>query len=180
MSTRGTFILAKGNAYKEIYIWCDAYPDWGGREVVRLVKTVDLERVFDHLIPYFRRKWKPDDEDIFFSAKRIEDAVRTDARPYYCVTEEPLFIQDSLMCEYGYLVDLDKNTLEYYTNKEPEMPQEENRFGKELRMLPHSAVECYPCGLRAVFSFQFIKEKNTSDIVDLMEEISKDQVIHYF
>ena len=89
-------------------------------------------------------------------------------------------IQDSLMCEYGYLVDLDKNTLEYYTNKEPEMPQEENRFGKELRMLPHSAVECYPCGLRAVFSFQFIKEKNTSDIVDLMEEISEDQVIHYF
>lgn len=174
MSTRGAFILARGNEYKELYIWSDAYPDFAGREAIRLVKTVNLSRAFDHMISCYSGK-QPDGEDaLYLSLRRVEDAAGSDAEPQYYRADEQLFIYDSISCEYGYLVDLDSRTLEYYTNRQ-EIPQEGNRFGTKLRPIPHTDVECYPCGLRAVFSFQYIKERETADIVKLMEAIRNER-----
>ena len=50
MGTRGSFIMRKGNAVKEAFIRWDAYPDGVGRDVLTLIKTVDLDRLFEQLM----------------------------------------------------------------------------------------------------------------------------------
>ena len=170
MSTRGAFILAKGNVYKELYIWSDAYPDYAGRDVLRMIKTVDLNRAFDNLIPCESGK-KPDGEDaMYLSLSRVEDAAGTDVEPQYFRTSDPMFIYDSISCEYGYLADLEHNALEFYTGGENEL-QVGNRFGEEKHTIPPANVQCYPCRLRAVISFHCIKSKETADLVKLLEKI---------
>ena len=39
MSTRGSFIIRRGDEVKELYISADAYPDGAGRDAVRLIIT---------------------------------------------------------------------------------------------------------------------------------------------
>ena len=170
MSTRGSFILSKGNEYKELYIWSDAYPDYAGRDVLRMIKTVDLNRAFDNLIPCESGK-KPNGEDaVYLSLSRVEDAAGTYAEPQCFRTSDPMFIYDSISCEYGYLVDLDRNTFEFYMGREDKL-QTGNRFGEEKHKIPPTNVECYPCRLRAVFSISFIKVTETADLVKLLEKI---------
>ena len=174
MSTRGAFILTRDNEYKELYIWSDAYPDYTGRDVIRLIKTVDMNRAFDHLIPCRDGK-KPDGTDaMYLSLSRVEDASGKDSELYYYRAEEQMFIYDSISCEYGYLVDLDKKRFEFYTNK-PDSRQKGNRFGEEIHRIPPTGVECYPCGLRAKFSFDYIKENETADLVKLMQKIKDER-----
>ena len=50
MSTRGSFIIRRGDEAKELYISADAYPDGAGRDAVRLIKSLDLDRLFDLLM----------------------------------------------------------------------------------------------------------------------------------
>ena len=174
MSTRGAFIIAKNNEYKELFIWSDAYPDEAGREVVNLIKTADLDLAFDHLIPCKDGK-KPDGEDaMYLSLRRVEDAGDINAEPYYYRTSDTMFIYDSISCEYGYLADLDHQTLEYYTGRQ-DSPQEGNRFGTERYPVPPTGVKCYPCGLRSVFSFQYVRGTSTPELVRLMEEIKRER-----
>ncbi len=73
MGTRGSFIMRKGNAVKEAFIRWDAYPNGVGRDVLTLIKTVDLDRLFEQLMTekeFFERFPKdkiPGGESQFFS-----------------------------------------------------------------------------------------------------------------
>ena len=40
-------VIRRGDEAKELYISADAYPDGAGRDAVRLIKSLDLDRLFD-------------------------------------------------------------------------------------------------------------------------------------
>lgn len=163
MSTRGSFILRRHGVDKEMYIPCDAYPDWAGREAVNLIKTTNLGALYDLLYP--------GDDGADFSAHACEDAVGT-LTPYQYRQMDNPFIQDSIMCEHAYAIDLDEKKLEYYIGWQ-KTPQESNRYGTEPQK-SSSGEPFYPCRLAAVFSFAFIRATETAAIVKLMEKYKRD------
>ncbi|WP_406041313.1 peptidyl-tRNA hydrolase [Succinimonas sp.] len=172
MGTRGSFIMRKGNAVKEAFIRWDAYPDGIGRDVLTLIKTVDLDRLFEQLMTekeFFERFPKdkiPGGESQFFSLRLCEDAAGS-GEPYVYFQpeweEEEWFIQDSLMCEYAYELDLNDRLL-YYSVGFQKSPQQGNRFGcKKTR------EGYYPCRLKAIYSFDYIRQHDTYGVLQQMK-----------
>ena len=159
MSTRGSFILRKNAEDKELYIRCDAYPDCAGREVIELIRATNLGILYDLLFP------SDDGED--YSVDLCVNAV-SHLTPYgYRLMNNP-FIQDSLMCEYAYVIDLDDHKLYFYVGWQ-NAPQEGNRYGVEPKT-GQTGKRYYPCRLVAIFSFAFIRATETDAIIKLMEK----------
>ena len=163
MSTRGSFIIRKGGIDKELYIPCDGYPSGAGREVVNLVKTINLRLLHELLLP--------SDDGMDFSASRCEDAVGN-LKPYEYRRMNGYFIQDSIMCEYAYVIDTDEKKLYYYVGWQKK-PQEGNRYGTDAQE-GVSGDLFYPCRLYAVFSFSFIRAMETAAIVEIMKKYDSD------
>lgn len=123
MSTRGSFIIKRDNIDKELYIPADAYPSGVGRDVVRLVKSLDINNMYDLLkaeedlleeVDYI-----PCVEPRDFELEKMVSSVRNE-RVYVYQDVGRWFIQDSLICEYAYVIDLDEK-------QEP--PDESNHHG---------------------------------------------------
>lgn len=51
MSTKGSFIIRKNNTDKELFIPADANPEISGRDAVRMIKSLDLNALYDLLVP---------------------------------------------------------------------------------------------------------------------------------
>ena len=160
MSTRGAFIIRKNGIDKELYIPFDAYPSEAGRDAVLLVKTLNLDLLYDLLVPSTE---VPCDEPAVFSAERCERAVASHL-PFCYLAMDSRFILDSLMCEHAYAVNLDDGVLEYYRGFQKQ-PQEGNLYG----VTPNS-IGYYPCRLAAKFPFGVIQYSDTYAIVQAMEE----------
>ena len=169
MSTRGSFIIRKNSEDKELYIQADAYPEVGGRDAVRLIKSLDLNALYDLLVTEddlfeeYPEEEIPSEEPHDFSVRLCVDAVRG-GRKYVYQDMGHWFIQDSMTCEYGYVVDLDESCLLFYVGYQ-KTAQEGNRYGTE----PSKGY--YPCRLAAVFSFGFIRQNQTQDIVRQMKQV---------
>ena len=172
MSTRGSFILRRGDAAKELYIRSDAYPDGAGRDAVRLIKSLDLNRLFDLLVT---EDEAPGGEPHDFSLCLCVEAV-SDGNPYVYQQARPWFIQDSLVCEYGYEIDLDDRLLLFYIGFQKER-QQGNRYDREPTREGY-----YPCHLKAVFAFDYIRQNETDEVVRQMNRVEKenrDQLCNY-
>lgn len=173
MSTRGSFIFRKNNVDKELYIQMDANPKVSGRDAVRLIKSLDLDLLYDLLVTEEEVYEECPEEDIQtgepleFSLQFCVDAVRG-RKQYLYQDMGRWFIQDSLNCEYGYVVDLDERKLLFYVGYQ-KTPQEGNRYGTE----PSNGY--YPCRLTAVFDFDYIRQNPTPDIVQQMYVAGKEQ-----
>jgi len=176
MSTRGSFIIRKNSKDKELYIHADAYPAGAGRDTVRLIKSLDLSNLYDLLKTEEDMFEESDDpsyrEPMDFCLEQFVDACRTESNYVYQRLGK-WFIQDSLMCEYGYVLDLDKNLLQFYVGFQKE-PQEGNQFGIAEKK------GYYPCALKAVFNFAFVRQNPTPAIVKLMENAEEATEIQYF
>lgn len=176
MSTRGSFIIRKNSKDKELYIPADAYPDGAGRDAVRLIKSLDLSVLYDLLKTEEDLLEETDElsfgEPMGFNLEDLVDAYRNERKYVYQQMGE-WFIQDSLICEYGYVLNLDKNLLQFYVGDQRE-PQEGNHYGTDQRK------GYYPCALKAVFNFAFIRQNSTSAIVKLMEDAEKTAEIRWF
>ena len=176
MSTRGSFIIRKNSKDKELYIPADAYPDGAGRDAVRLIKSLDLSVLYDLLKTEEDLLEETDElsfgEPMGFNLEDLVDAYRNERKYVYQQMGE-WFIQDSLICEYGYVLNLDKNLLQFYVADQRE-PQEGNHYGTDQ----HKGY--YPCALKAVFNFAFIRQNSTSAIVKLMEDAEKTAEIRWF
>ena len=72
------------------------------------------------------------------------------------------FIRESLMCEYGYIFDLDSLELEIYEGRQKE-PSEGNRYGTEK-----DDTGYYPCKLICSFSYDLIKTMSLKRFTDLI------------
>lgn len=181
MSTRGSFIIRRGDEAKELYISADAYPDGAGRDAVRLIKSLDLDRLFDLLMTeddvfeFFPEDEIPGGEPHDFSLRLCMDAVRS-GKPYVYQQMGKWFIQDSLTCEYGYEIVLDDRLLFFYIGDQKER-QRGNRYDCEPTRAGY-----YPCHLKAIFAFDYIRQNETDEVVRQMyrvEKENKDQLRNY-
>ena len=167
MSTRGSFIMRKDGVDKELCFPYDAYPDGGGRQVIRVVKTIDLDRLFG----LFHPDDTSDEQDCERLLTMCENIVYR-GEPFRYMRPSPPFIQDSLLCEYAYVVNLDEQTLEFYVGMQTE-PQEGNRYGTEGR--PCATGELfYPCRLLATYSLEQVRAEDTAALSDTMRRLTKE------
>lgn len=167
MSTRGSFIMHKNGEDKELCFPYDAYPDGGGRQVIRVVKTIDLDRLFGILQP----DDSSDEQDSGHLLTMCENIIHR-GEPFRYLRPTPPFIQDSLLCEYAYVVNLDEQTLEFYVGMQTE-PQEGNRYGTEGR--PCATGELlYPCRLLAAFSLEQVRAEDTAALSDALRRLAKE------
>lgn len=173
--------MRKGNEAKELYISADAYPEGAGRDIVRLIKSLDLGRLFDllmtedELFELFPEDKLPGGEPHDFSLRLCVDMVRS-GKPYIYQQMGQWFIQNSLICEYGYEIDLDDRLLYFYIGNQRER-QRGNRYDCESTREGY-----YPCHLKAIFAFDYIRQNETDEVVRQMhrvEEENKNQLRNY-
>ena len=109
----------------------DAYPAAAGIDVIELVKTTDLEALFGCMEEYdpfvVPEDGDPCDEPQAFSFALCRKAVKTRGK-IYVHRKGIFFIQQSLFCEYGYVLDLDTDELLFFTGGHTE-PQEGDEYG---------------------------------------------------
>ena len=154
MSTRGALVICRGGEEKAIDIRSDAYPSSAGVDIADLIKTTDLNTLFDILTVY--DEWDiPDDgeelntdEPTAFSYCRCRLAVNHKKRLW--VSQETVDkVKNSLFCEYAYLIDLDRNELMFFVGGQTK-PQEVNPFGTEavkkngwiMTIIPAGLLQC--------------------------------------
>ncbi len=171
MSTRGIVILRKNGEEKSMIIASDAYPEYSARNIVSLIRDVDIEGVFDILIPssFSDRYW--------FDARELTLYAEEKREVHYKDNAE--FIRDSLMCEYGYVIDIDEEVLEFYVGGQKE-PQKGNKYGEKITYTTADRENYYPCKLVAKFSFKYIKSVLLRVIVDKMHQAKESDDVMVF
>ncbi len=144
MGTRGAYGLHKGGVDKIAYNHWDSYPTGLGADVAAFVcKHTDEEMaaIFDR-IELVATKEKPTSDQIAECMPFIDgDVSKQTPEDWYCLLRTAQgdleahagglrymvgnanFLQDSLFCEWGYVINLDKGVLEIYRGfqKEPSM-----------------------------------------------------------
>lgn len=154
MSTRGTIGFIHNNNYKAVYNHSDSYPSGLGDEVVKFCKKViywplfitNFERVRfvdGDYVPTPKeieenKKWanlsvsEKKYEDLYCLLRGLQGSPTLNAIYAGEVTllkDSSDFIKDGLFCEFGYVLNLDALTLEFYSGFQKE-PQPGNRFGE--------------------------------------------------
>jgi len=183
MGTRGVLGFRKNGVDKLMYNHFDSYPDGLGKNVVDFIKATrinEMSAIFDRI--------EMIDEDTLPTAQQIEDCKKwTDTsvstqstNDWYCLLRKAQFglnayykeglkfmleandfIKDSMVCEFGYIINLDDNVLEFYVGNQ-DKPQRGNRYGQE------SINGYYPCKL--IKSYKLVD--NPVDWVGDMNKLS--------
>ena len=159
MATRGLYGLRKNGQDKLTYNHFDSYPDCLGRKILEFCRDLsvkDLNKLYE-LIEMINEDIAPTNEQIkickmnkyadfsvsnqseadwYCLLRRLQGnfealkiAVEEDKHIYMIDNHD--FIKDSLFCEYGYIVNLDSESLEFWLGFQRE-PDETNRYGTEL------------------------------------------------
>lgn len=184
MSTRGIYGFRKNKTDKLTYNHSDSYPSCLGETMLEFCKATS----FDELNDIYERITLVDEEttptaeqieacrgfaDTSVSTGRIDD--------WYCLLREMQgepskwkeisgtiymidnheFIKDSLFCEYGYIINLDTNKLEFWVGFQ-KRPSARNRYGNE----PDEGGY-YPCRMVASYPLDSI------DVCSACEDMEK-------
>lgn len=186
MGTRGTYGFRKDGKDKLTYNHFDSYPECLGANIVEFIKETpveELKAICDRIVMV--------DEGGMPTEKQIKECAPwtnlgvsgMSTRDWYCVLrnaqgdldafkkglrymiEYGNFIKDSLWCEYGYIINLDDNALEFYIGYQS-TPQEGNRYGET----PNDEGY-YPCRLAQAFPLDAIPE----NIVEIMEPTEEEE-----
>ena len=173
MSTKGSFIIRKNNTDKELFIPADANPEISGRDAVRMAKSLDLNALYDLLVPeddlagIIGENEAESGEPRDFSLRMCVASVRS-GQPYVYRQTERGFIWNSLFCEYAYVLDLDKERLLFFIGYQ-NTPQEGNIYGTERNDFGY-----YPCRLKAILPFASIKQSETPVIVTWLTAVDEE------
>ena len=186
MGTRGVYGFRKNGIDKLTYNHWDSYPDGLGKDIVEFCMNTSLEEmneIFDKIVMVNEQK-KPTqgqiDECIKFYNGSVSNRTPED---WYCLLRNAQgnlnayknglkymidsnnFIKDSLFCEYGYIINLDNNILEFWVGfqKEPELL---NRYGTE------KMDNYYPCKMVSYYPLepQYMEGHTVWDYLDDMKE----------
>ena len=185
MGTKGIYGFRKNGVDKLTYNNMDSYPSALGEQIVNFCMETSLEElnnIFDRIIMVDENN-KPTQEEYKICTNHIKLPIydpdtlwRTTLRKvegYIYVYKNGLpymldhirFINDSLFCEYGYIINLDDKVLEFWRGGQSKKPQEENRYGIEKNDDGY-----YPCKL--VISFPL--NNLSHNIIEIMKEKSGD------
>lgn len=157
MGTRGIYGLRKNKKDKTSYNHYDSYPSCLGEQMFEYIKRHSIEEMnelYDRLILVDENKKISElteeerngleilfsyddkdeliDEDMYSLLRNfqgdLEKYDRNSTVNIMCDSKN--FIKDSLFCEYGYIINLDTNTLEVFKGFQKK-PQNTNRYGCE-------------------------------------------------
>ena len=187
MGTRGTFGFRIDGEDKLTYNHFDSYPNGLGNDVVEFVRNVkDWNKVREQVRTLRDiTDTKPTPEDIKACASVTDLSVsEQNTDDWYCLLQgtqgDPQkildismyqknneFITDSLFCEYGYIVNLDDMTLEFYKG----FQKKKHKKGRYSKHKPEKGHESnyYACALAGSFPIDDIPQ-NWSTIVFPEEE----------
>jgi len=173
MGTRGLVGFYKDGITKATYNHWDSYPSGVGVDILEEVRNLNVEKmkkVFDKLILIKDNQSKPSKDMIKKYEKFGDPSVdgpmtNTELKTWYQLlrnlqgTLKPYidgevihiidysdFIKDSLFCEWAYIINLDKETLEVWEGFQEE-PSNPNRYGiekNESGYYPCKMVKEYP------------------------------------
>lgn len=136
MGTRGCYGFRKDGVDKLTYNHYDSYPEYLGKEIVEFIRTTPVEMmkaIFDSVI-LVDGNTKATPEQIEECAEFLDERVSTGrADEWYCLlrnaqgdltayrdkglkwmTDDHEFMQNSLFCEWAYVINLDQEMLEVY------------------------------------------------------------------
>lgn len=193
MSTRGTYGFRKNGQDKLTYNHFDSYPDGLGRDVLQFcidVSINDMDKLYDH-IELINNKIPPTKEQI---KRCIECGYSTSDRnkqdwhillgnlegnfdayklaiannKYIYMIDNHNFIKDSISCEYGYIINLDNESLEVYQGFQRH-PQKGNRYGTE------EDNGYYPCKFVMNIPIYQIKEHDAEFWVDKIYSVLEEE-----
>lgn len=161
MGTRGTYGYRKNKQDKLMYNHYDSYPDGLGQNMLEYIKIYSNKEINDI---YDEIKFVEDDKNWNLSG---EMETRIQSREVYLssfhedktilMPEYNDFIKDSLMCEWGYIVNLDTECLEVWKGFQ-KIPQKDNRYGAE------SENGYYPCKLIAEIPFDDLRKDKVQSL----------------
>lgn len=204
MGTRHLIAVQLDGEYKIAqYGQWDGYPDGQGKEVVNFIKNKMNRVQFEEKLREVKFLTKEETERI---NKACDEFQRTcdglldfgwysgafpmltrDAgakileRVQHCIGKPRLinqidFAGDSLFCEFAYVIDLDKNVLEFYKGFNTEPVPAGERFEKaRVEVKPNGQKnEYYPIRLVHGWTFDEIKACSVKSIVDEMNEMVKE------
>jgi len=185
MGTRGTCGFRKNGVDKLMYVHFDSYPGGLGAQVVKFLKqtsVAEMSTIFDK-IEMVDKDTKPTAQQIEACEEWTDPSVSEQSTDdWYCLLrnaqgelgafkkglrymlEANDFIKDSLLCENGYIVNLDDEVLEFWEGFQ-ENPQEGNRYGTE------KDGDYYPCRLVKTYPLEdFGNNNNPFDYVADMQK----------
>ncbi|MBQ8306795.1 MAG: hypothetical protein IJX90_11335 [Blautia sp.] len=172
MSTQGSFIIRKSGIDKEQIILHDAYPDGIGYDVIDLIKTTNIHALYACMSD---TREEDTDEECLFSAGRCKACVRSEEKMAARV-QEKLFIQNSLFCEYAYVIDLDQEELLFYKGGQIK-PQDGNRYGIKAVQTKGAPKPYYPCRLCAVFALDYVRLVKADAIIGKIKAAEKAETV---
>ncbi len=186
MGTRGALGFHKNGEDKVTYNHFDSYPSHLGKHVLEFIKNVsveDMERAYDR-IELVDWDSEPTEAQVVECMKFLELGVSGQSpKDWYCLLRNAQgnlyvylselrymfdnrhFLKDSLFCEWGYVINLDKKVLEVYRGfqKEPS----KNRYSVEKPI----SSGYYNCRLIDEIPLEEIQKKSF-DIEDRVERWS--------
>lgn len=185
MGTRGLYGFRKNGEDKLTYNHWDSYPDCLGDTMVKFCKETSVEEmneIFDRIVLVYEKD-TPTDEQIAECVKYFNDSVGSQAvDDWYCLIRDGQgnpdvyknglrymidnhgFINDSLFCEYVYIINLDNNTLEFYIGFQ-KAPDVNNRYGTEKE------DGYYPCKMVAAYPIEDMEKHSIKYYVNDMNRI---------
>jgi hypothetical protein len=189
--------FVSNNEVKTTYNHYDSYPAWLGRQSIEFVKTAiqggtltDFEFQAQSLRPV-DEDHKPTPEqlarfkafseevsegDDWYSAlRKCQGNWALTLQSGYIILDQG-FALDSLFCEYGYLVNFDDKTVEYYVGFQ-KSPHDKGRYATQANPEPqgHRSTEYYPIALLKAFTFDEIRDRSVDEIVAEMEALESAQ-----
>jgi hypothetical protein len=144
MSTRGVYGFYKNGQHKVTYNHSDSYPTWLGNKILKYLKKYPVEKINKHFdrIKMVNMNSKPTKAQIErcrtldLYDKSVDNEQGTN---WYCLLrnaqgniensvkaglmiDSQSFMQDSLFCEWAYIINLDTNKLEIYKGFQKSKP----------------------------------------------------------
>lgn len=196
MGTRGVYGFRKNGIDKITYNHFDSYPSWLGTEIVGFCKRCGVEKlneICDRIELVSERSVpKPEQIEACKKAGWYNGSVSSEnEKDWYCLlrnlqgnfgeyerlltdldcgymTDSASFISDSLFCEYGYVIDLDKEVLEFLVGFQ-KVPQAGNRYGEQPDENGY-----YPCRLALTIPLKELETAEVEEIVKRMEQASEE------
>ena len=200
MGTRGLYGIRKNEIDKTTYNHYDSYPEWLGKNMVEFCATTseeEMNKIYDKIIMVDESD-KPTNEEIAFcianglydervSSRSVEDwycllrkaqgeisvlkdLINKNDKAYMIDNSD--FIEDSLFCEYAYIINLDTHCLEFYEGFQHEA-QVGNRYGEKPTTTDYAPDYYYPC--RLVMKMPLAEIKNVKEIVQKMSDAVYDK-----
>lgn len=190
MGTRGCYGFRKNGIDKLTYNHFDSYPSGLGRDILSFCKhtsLAEMNEIYDRIILVHENEEPTSDQIAECSYWFNGDVSNRTPKDWYCLLrnaqgdlnayktglkymiENNDFIQFSLHCEYGYIINLDTKKLEFWVGYQ-KTPDESNRYGTNADRMGY-----YPCKMVKEYSLlpRYMGKRDVDKTVEDMEKKSR-------